>query len=299
MTVNIPTHYTDQFSDNVMHDLQRKKTKYRMHVMEESHAGEKAVAVNRYGQVDFSEVTTRFEAMGREDPTTERVWCTPLVFDANVMVDTFDLLKVELQNPESELAKAVVMGAARKIDDIISDAFFADMTTGQGGASTSSFDTTNDRVDAAVGASADTGMNVEKLIEARRRLLVNEVDLDDEEGGQLCLAIHPLQEEDLLNQAKVINSDYSGKTVLTDGKLDYFCGYKIICTTKVPSNSSYRLNPAWVRSGMHLGVWSDIKIQVHQRPDIRGVPFQTYAYLMMGATRTEEGRVIQIESLES
>ncbi len=299
MTINIPTHFIDQYKGNVMHLLQRGGGKYRSCVTEDNYEGEQAVVVNQYGAAEMSEVTTRYEAMGRADPTTQRVWLDAKFFDVPFLIDTFDKLKVALIDPESELAKTGAKAAQRQMDNVVSDNFFADMLVGQKGASTQSFDTTNHRVGADVGAGADTGMNVEKVLRAKRLLLENEVDLDEDE---VCLAIHPKQEEDLLNQTKVINGDYfsnGGRAVLEEGKLKYFAGCKIVCTTKVPSDSSYRLNPMWVKSGMHLGLWQDIKVQAHERPDLRGVPMQVYVTLGVNATRTEAGRVIQIRSTEA
>lgn len=301
MTVNIPTHYTDQYSDNVAHLLQKKGGVYRQYIEEMPCTGEQAVMVNQYGEAAMSEVTDRFQAMGRNDPTTQRVWLHPRSFDVNHMVDTFDKLKIELTDPDSELAKAAVKAAKRTIDEVVRDAFFGDMSIGQRGGSTQSFDTTNHRIDAAVGAASDTGLNVEKIIEAVTLLENNDVDLEDPEN-EVCMAITPNLHLDMLNQTKVINGDYftnGGRSVLEEGKIKQFMGVKIVRTRIVPTNSSYTLVPMWVKSGMKLGIWSDIKAYADPRPDLRGRPLQTYTTMSINATRLEAGRVIQIECTES
>lgn len=299
MTVNIPTHFVEQYTANVSHLLQIKGGKLRGTVSEGTHQGDSAVPVDQYGAVEMLEVTSRFAPMGRVDAETDRRWVYPTDYSLPQMVDTFDKLRL-MTDPQGPLAQAAIKAAARKIDTIIFDAFFADAKTGRSGGSTDTFDTTNSRVDAAVGAAADTGLNVDKILRAKRIMQDYYVDFDMEEP---YMAITPEQEEDLLRQTQVINTDYftsmGGAPVLVDGRLSRFAGVNIIVSNLVPSNSSYRLIPMWVPSGMHLGIWSDVKARVDERPDIEGVPYQLYTTLTMGATRLEEGRVIQIEATEA
>ena len=300
MTVNIETWWINEYTTNIAHLLQRKGGKYRSAVMENTgYRSEGATVVDQIGAVEMDEVVGRFEAMPRTDAPTDRVWIYPGDHDLSQMCDTFDLLKGALTDVQSAQTQAAVMAARRKTDNIISDAFFADQKTGKNGGTTVAFDTTNHRVDAAVGASADTGMNVEKVLRGIRILEEAEVDLDEEE---LFIGLTPRQCEDLSRQQQVINSDYQrGLGIVLDdrGNLIRFAGATVVKTTRVPSNSSYRLNPLWVKSGMHLGVWADMSTRVDPRPDIRGVPYQIYCMLSMGATRTEPGRVIQIENTEA
>ena len=43
------------------------------------------------------------------------------------------------------------------------------------------------------------------------------------------------------------------------------------------------------------GVWDDVKVQITQRDDIAGLPYQVHVSLTLGATRTEPGKVIMVE----
>lgn len=299
MSVNIPNHFVEQYTTNVAHLLQIKGGKYRATVSEGSYEGEAGVAVDQFGSVEMQEVVSRFAPMPRVDAATDRRWLYPTDYNLPQMISTFDKLRL-MTDPQSPLAQAAVKASQRKIDEIITDSFFADAKTGKSGGTTTSFDTTNHRVDAAVGGAADTGLNVDKILKAKEILQTNNVDLDTEEP---YMAITPKQENDLLRQSQVINTDYftsvGGAPVLVDGKLRRFAGVNIIISNIVPSNSSYRLNPMWVKSGMHLGVWADVRARVDERPDVEGVPYQLVTTLTMGATRLEEGRVIQIENTES
>ncbi len=298
MSVNIPNHFVQQYTTNVAHLLQIQGGKLRSLVNEDSHSGEAAVPVDQYGSVEMQEVTTRFGPMPRVDAATDRRWVYPTDYNLPQMVDTFDKLRL-MVDPQGPLAQAAVKASGRKIDTIISNAFYASANTGKAGGTATAFDTTNHRVDAAIGAAADTGLNVDKILRAVRLLEDNDVDTEME---QPCMMITPQQHEDLKRQTQVINSDYftsEGRPVFAgDGRIAEFAGVKIVVSRLTPNNSSYRLVPMWVKSGMHLGIWSDVKARIDERPDIEGVPFQLSTTLTMGATRLEEGRVIQIECTE-
>ena len=299
MTVNIPTHFIEQFTTNVAHLLQIKGGKMRPLVNEDTHEGDSAVPVDQYGAVEMQEIVSRFQPMGRVDAPTDRRWVNPTDFSLPQMVDTFDKLRL-MVDPQGPLAQAAIMASGRKMDNIIFDAFFANAKTGRSGGDTEVFNTTDHRVDAAVGAAADTGLNVDKILRAKKIMQNFNVDFDQEDP---FMAITPDQEEDLLRQTQVINTDFftnpGNAPVLVDGRLTRFAGVNIVVSNLVQANASYRLVPMWVKSGMHLGIWKDVQARVDERPDIEGVPFQLYTTLTMGSTRLEAGRVIQIECTEA
>lgn len=296
--INTVTHFAEQYSANISHLLQYEGTKFRMAVTEGSYNSNGASVIDQYGAVEMTEVTSRFEPMGRTDVPTDRVWIYPRDFDVpGLMVDSFDKLRL-IHDAQSPTMQAGLKACKRRIDDLIAGAFFGDMKTGVSGGTTDTFDTTNHRVDAAVGAAADTGLNMDKIIAARKILQNNEVDLDDED---LYMAISPEQEEDLLRQQQVINSDYGtafGVRTNPNGSISSILGVNVICSTKTPSNASYRLCPMWVKGGMHLGVWSEVQTHVSERNNLRGIPWQVYPRMTMNATRLEAGKVIQIECTE-
>ncbi|MCP4206963.1 MAG: hypothetical protein GY767_07950 [Shimia sp.] len=281
--------------------LQIEGGKLRPTVTEGRHVGESSAALDQYGAVEMQEVTSRFAPMNRVDMAVDRRWVYPVDFDLPQMVDTFDKARL-LTDPMSDYTIGAVKAHRRQTDTVLFDAFYADAKTGKAGGTTTAFDTTNHRVDAAVGAAGDTGLNVDKILKAKQLLQEANVDLEDEE---VYLAITPQQENDLLGQTQVINADYFTKNSMpvlaTDGRVTAFAGCKIICSNLVQQNAAatYRLNPMWVKSGMYLGVWNDVSTRVDARPDLRGVPTQLYSLMTIGATRLEEGRVIQIENTEA
>lgn len=297
MSINVPNHFVEQYTTNVAHLLQIQGGKLRSQVTEGSYTGEGGAVVDQFGSVEMQEVTSRFQPMGRVDASTDRVWVYPVDYSLPQMVDNFDKLRLMI-DPQGPLAQAAVKASGRKMDTVIRDAFFGTAQTGKQGGTAVAFDTTNHRIDAAIGAAADTGLNVDKIVAGIEMLQNNDVDLDVETA---CIMLNPSQHADLLRQTQVVSSDYkSGLAVETDGSgmIRGILGVKVLVSRLTPTNSSYTLCPMWVPSGMHLGMWKDVSARVDERPDIEGVPYQLYTTVTMGATRVEPGRVIQIECTE-
>ena len=290
MSLNVPSHYALQFANNIQLLLQQKGSKLRGTTMEGSHRGESASPVDQYGAVEMQEVTSRFQPMGRVDAAVDRRWCNPISFDLPQMIDSFDLLKT-LLDPKSSYVTNAVYAAGRKYDDLILDACFAAASTGKRGATSTSFLAGN-IIAVNEGGGGNTGMTVAKLRAAKKKLMGHEVDLDND---PLFCAITSIQADNLLAEAQVISLDYNEKPVLMDGKVTRFLGINFIHCERVDTNaSSYRLCPVYAKSGMHLGIWEDMKVDISERKDIQGIPWQVYLKMTAGATRLEEKKVVQV-----
>jgi hypothetical protein len=71
-------------------------------------------------------------------------------------------------------------------------------------------------------------------------------------------------------------------------------GFKFIHTELLGVDSSTnRRVIAWARSGVHLGLWNDINSRISERDD-KSYSTQVYVKGTFGATRTEEGKVVEI-----
>lgn len=294
MSVNIPNHYAQQFATNVDLLLQQKDSRLRSLVTSAPYIGEQASPVDQIDAVEMQAVTGRFEAMGRVDADTARRWCTPQDFDLPQMIDSFDKLRL-LTDPNSIYVQNAVNAAKRKMDDVIIGAFFAAAKTGKTGSGSTSFPSTQ-QVAVNQGASGNTGLTVAKLREARRILRANEVDLDMD---PITCVVSSKQEDNLLAEAQVISLDFNDRPVLVDGKLKSFLGMNFVASERLSvDGSSYRRVPVFAKSGMHLGIWNDITTDISQRKDIRGLPFQAYVYMTVGATRLEEKKIVEIKCAE-
>lgn len=294
MSVNLPTHYVQQYSTNIQLLLQQKGSKLRNLVMSGSHVGKQASPVDQFGAINMQPVSSRFAAMGRVDAATDRRWVFPSDFDLPQLIDSFDKLRL-LTDPSSSYVQNAVNAAGRQMDDLIIDAFFGTAKTGEAGATNTSFPSGN-QVAVNEGAASNTGLTVAKLRAAKKLLMSYEVDLDSD---PLTAVVTAKQHDNLLAEAQVISMDFNDKPVMVEGKITRFLGINIVhCERLDVDGSSYRRVPVFAKSGMYLGLWNDITTDVSQRKDLQGLPWQAYVYMTAGATRLEENKIIEIKCAE-
>lgn len=294
MSINIPTHFVQQYSTNIQMLLQQKGSKLRNAVTMGSHVGKQASPVDQIGKIEMQPVVSRFAPMGRVDAPTDRRWVFPSDFDLPQLIDTFDKLRL-ITDPESAYVQNAVMAAGRQFDKLIIDAFIGTAKTGETGATSTIFTAANE-VDVATGG-ANSKLNVAKIKAVKELMMANEIDFDME---QAYIGITAADHASLLNEIQVISSDFNGgMPVLQNGKITSFLGFQFIHTelieTQLAGTNEVTL-PVWVKSGMYLGMWDDIMNDVSQRKDLQGMPWQLYTTLTAGATRLEEDKVYAIES---
>lgn len=295
MSINIPTHFAQQFATNIQLLLQQKGSRLRGTVMQGQHVGSQASPVDQIGSVEMQPVTTRFGAMGRVDATTDRRWVFPNDFDLPQLIDSFDKLRL-LTDPQSAYVQNAVNAAGRKMDALILAAAIGTAKTGVSGATSTTLPSAQ-KVAVGFGSASDTGLTVAKLREAKRLLMAADVDL---EADELYLPLGATQHDNLLAEVQVISSDFNGgdKPVLKEGKIARFLGINFIHTelaaATAQQSSGDVLLACYAKSGMHLGIWNDISTSISKRNDLSGEPWQAYIYMTAGSTRVEEEKVVQI-----
>lgn len=295
MSINLPSHYVIQYSTNINLLLQEKGSKLRPHVTEGSYVGKQASPVDQFGAIEMQSVTSRFAAMGRVDAAVDRRWVFPSDYDLPQLIDTFDKLRL-LTDPESTYVQNAVFAAGRQMDRLILLATTGTAKTGEAGGTSTAF-TAGNEVDVATGG-ANSRLNVAKLLALQELMLANAVDFMNEE------VVIPLTAKDnsaLLNEIQIISSDFNGgdRPVLKDGRVQRFLGMTFVycqLTETVLAGTNEVTIPAWVKSGMHLGIWNDVTTSISRRNDLQGEPWQAYVYMTAGATRLEENKVYAMES---
>jgi hypothetical protein len=291
MADNIASVYAVQYGTNISLLLQQKGSKLRTAVQTGSYKGKASEVVTQYGATAARAVSTRYQPIVPVNTPNNRRWVFPEDFDWADLIDNFDKLRL-LADPQSAYAQNGLYAMGRAMDDVIISGMLGDNKTGEAGGTTTQFDTTNQRVAVNYAAAGNVGLTVDKLREARRILMENEVDLDAE---PLYCAISAEQHDDLLGQIQVVSSDFNGDTpVMKDGKVMQFLGINFIHTERLPLSSTFRRCPVWVPSGVHLGMWNDIMSDITQRRDLSSHPYQIYLMGTFGATRTEEKKVVDI-----
>lgn len=146
----------------------------------------------------------------------------------------------------------------------------------------------------AVGA---VGLTKAKIIQARKILLANEAINDDDPNDALFWAVGAEQVEDLLGIAEVVSRDYNAIQPLVDGKLVYWMGFHWINTQRLVKTGTDRYTYAWSKSGVAVGTGKDIVRKLSERAD-KSYAIQPYASMTIGATRTEEEKVVEIACAE-
>lgn len=294
MSVNLPTHFVQQFSANQALLLQIQGSKLADKVTQGAYIGEQASPVDQYGAVEMQEVTGRFTAMPRVDVDTARRWVLPSDWDLPQMIDKFDKLRL-ITDPASMYVLNSVKAAGRQKDRLILEAFFGTAKTGKSGSDSTIFTAANE-VDVATGG-ANSRLNVAKIKAVRELMEANFIDFETEEA---FIGITAKDHASLLNEIQIISSDFNGNApILKNGRVESFLGFTFVHTELIEqelAGTNEVTLPVWVKSGMHLGLWNDMMNTVSQRNDLRGEPWQLYTKMTAGATRLEENKVYGIES---
>ncbi len=279
-----------QYRSNIELLLQQMGSRLRKAVTEDAYKGEQARAVQQLQKTAAVKRTTRHADTPLIPTVHDARWVFPVDYEWADLIADIDVLRM-LDDPQSSYAMNAAMALGRSIDEEIIEAFFGDSKTGANGSTTTSFPAGQIVGVQVGGGGSDTGLNVEKLRNAKKILMANDVDIDNEE---FFLAITAEQHDDLFAETQAISLDFNTRPVLVDGKISSFFGFNFIHTELLQNTADpYRRVPAWVKSGMHLGVWNDMKTRIDERAD-KSFETQVFASETIGATRLEEGKVVEI-----
>ena len=272
-----------------------------------------AVAVEQFGLVSMTQVNQRLQQIAFTDTPQNRRWVYPTPFAIYDAVDTFEKLEIAIE-PDGWIARTQMFAAHRAKDDVLIAAFFGTAqtatTVANGGIvpATAVPFPSSQQVNVNTGSSGytgtgiggsggtATGMNVPKLRAARQVMLAAEVDLDFE---MPYVAMSAQQLDNMLNQAQAISLDFQETPVLQEGRITRFMGMNFLHSERLPLNaSSQRRNPVWVKSGLRGAVWQDITTDIRQNPTLVGYPWQVSLTMMIGSTRLQEVKCVEIPCTE-
>jgi len=243
---------------------------------------------------------------------------TARAYDVGLMLDKFDKVKT-LTNPESEYVQQMVHALNRKKDQEFLTGALGSAATGVGGGTSVTLDT--DSTIIAKGTGSAAGFTLEKIIEAKRTLELNDVDLDDP-MNKAYIGVTPYQIHQLLSdEEKVSSSDYNTIKALVKGDVNSFYGFEFVVSNLIPfmdtndtsvelvwdastdkpvdgDDTELRACFAWVKSGVRSVTNPGIQTEVTKRADKR---FNWYAYAAMrcGSVRMEGNKVVVIPSSEA
>ena len=291
---------TVQYTTDLELLLQQEESRLRAFVdVKGGYVGKMVSPIQQIGPLEFKQPQGRFAPIQLQFANYTRRWVSPSFRDCGTAVDTFDQMQT-IVNPQAGIGKVVMAAGARFFDDLIIAAPFATAQTGVDASSLSSetWPATTFLVSDTFDSAASSGMTFSKIIEGRRILQHYQNDLRTDSVTLVCGS---QQESDLLKQVEVTDKNYNAAPVVEEGKVTRILGTNIIYSERLNTSSSNTLRNCimFVRSGLHLGIWKDIEMDIHQNKNLTGHPWQLYAMVGGGATRTQLGKIIQINCADT
>ena len=287
--------FVTQYKTLLKMKLQQTSSMLRGKVEEGYHAGAKmASPINLVSAMAMKTPEGRFAPKVNTPADYSRRWVMPIDKEGDQLVDNFDQLKTPI-DPKSKLVERAAAAVARSWDDeIIRAATAASVIGADVGSLTTEAFTSTYQVASTFGASAAVGLTVAKLNEARRILEKNH-NAEELNAGLATAVIGSSQHADLRNQALVTSNEFNRNGgVLVDGNVTKFMGFNIVQSERLAVAANVRSVLVFVKSGIYLGIWQDIKTQVFQRADLSSNPWDISTVVSYGATRTELGKVVEI-----
>lgn len=301
-TYSVPEHHVKMYTANVQASLNKMGGLLMGCVSNGAYSGEKSQVVNFLGPVEFIERNTPYGDTKLTELEHTSRWITGTEYDCAILIDRLDVLKM-IYEPTSPYVERMREAAARKMDEITMSKFYAVAKTGKDGTTDTPFPA-RDVID-----HGGTRMSVAKLRAARKLLKKRHVNL---RTTTPYIAVTAEQTDDLLGEVAVGSSDYNAVKPLVDGEVSKFMGFMFvpyedngtstngrgIPTSAVAGPATIRNCPVWVPDGHHFGVWDGLSIVISPRPDKNNIK-QAHASFTAGATRLEEGKVLQLQCVES
>ena len=302
--------FTTQFTTVVQALLQQHGSLIRPHVESRAdYRGKQAAVVNQIGAVSMQSPAGRFLPKNRTDPLFNRRWVFPKPKELNQLIDPYDLEET-IVDPKAFYVQNAVDAVGRAWDDEIINALFGTAQTGQDQSSFAAETFNTSSVDSATpgftvldtyGSSNSTGMTVAKLIRVEQALR-HYHNTQEMQASGVCLLLGSQQLADLQRQVQFVSTEFRSTAIYDagTGALQKFMMFNLVVSERLSTQTAsgsgqvVRNCAAFVRSGMHLGIWMELMNRVSIRNDLSGEPYQLFTQAMFGATRTQPGKVFQI-----
>lgn len=302
MSQQIPVAFVDQVTANILMLSQQKPAKLRVCCRPEPVTGD-TMFVERLGPKDAQPRGARHGETPISDAshTRRKLDMVDYVVPADI-IDKPDKLKM-LIDPQSPYAQNQVFSLNRQIDDVVIAALGGDAYGGHTGATTiHNYDVGECRLvqsDGDIRAAGsdwsdttETPLTIAKLLTCKQILDDAEVD----EDRQRWFIANPYNINQFMNQTEVKSSDYNTSKVLANGRIDSFCGFNFIKSTRLAADDTDTGATkcyAFAQDAIVLAVAEEPTVAIDPRPDLLNST-QIYSTLSIGATRVEGPAVVGI-----
>jgi len=285
MSSQVTTAFVQQYSANVQMLSQQMGSRLRDAVRIENVVGKNAF-IDQIGKATAQLRTSRHADTPQLDTPHARRRLSLASYEYADLIDDQDKVRM-LIDPTSFYAQAAAAAMGRAMDDVIITAALGTASTGETGSGSATLDATNNMVGSS---SSNDGLTIAKLLEAKRKLDLNDVD----PSIPRYIAVGPKQIEDLLGTTQVTSSDFNTVKALAQGDVNSFLGFEFIMTNRLDVDSNdIRSCFAWAEDGLTLGIGKDVSARIDERSD-KGYATQVYYCMDIGAVRMEESKVVKI-----
>lgn len=297
-----------EFEDQFDHLFQEEMDHLRQYVRVKTGVTGSHAAFGLLGESEMTEITgDRHGDTAWHDSPSYRRWAPKRDFEDAQLVDEEDDLAI-LVDLEMGYAQNSMYAANRKFNSLIIEAVTATAIGGATpGAANETYDTTAPTVVGGGGNQIASGYGtiLDKFRRARTVFNARNVGLMDLRAGRtdaFVWMMGPAQMEEMLEATEATNSMYIGergeRMPLINGIVPFYLGFRIEVSNQLSTVSSERINVAFHKQAMGLGVWRDKRITVDRLPmkhNSKGVIVKLNA----GAVRVQNRGVLSIAFTES
>eukprot|EP00828_Plagiopyla_frontata_P016340 TRINITY_DN2143_c0_g1_i4.p2 TRINITY_DN2143_c0_g1~~TRINITY_DN2143_c0_g1_i4.p2 ORF type:complete len:379 (-),score=27.49 TRINITY_DN2143_c0_g1_i4:666-1802(-) len=296
MPANIEQWWIDTYEENVLHALQQKDSRLSGCVSPGTMKGKRR-RFNYLGEAEMTEMTGRNEDTIWTDDEFFNRWITARRFSKSSIIEDEDVMRA-FTEPNSDLVQAAVFAGRRQKDKVIIEAMNAVAYTGEDAETAVSLPDSqklNVQLGSPLGAPANTGMNLAKILEAK--FLLDDADIDDDIPRFYTVTATQLKE--LLNTTEIKNADYNNVKALAEGKIDTFAGFKFIRVSSkiIPWANNIRVNFAWARDSVKFAVSKDIHTKCAELPS-KNFNLGVQTRMRVGAVRLFDKGVVYVPCAE-
>ena len=290
MSGQINKAFETSFSDNFLHLASQKQSKLGGAVRYEQVNDAKQFMFDRMDTVSMVQSVSRHEDTPLTEVPFSRRRVTFNTYRAVDLIDNPDRVKMA-KDPTSPTMKQLTAAMNRQKDDVIISA-----ALGNAFSISSSDAASSIALPAAQKiANGGTDLTLAKLLEAKKKLLNNDVDPGEE---PMYVVVGPDQLEALLSVTTNTSVDFNSVRALMNAELDTWCGFKFIISTRLAKVGNIRSCFAWAKSGIGLAMNGSPNIRISERSD-KNYSTQCFVECSLGATRIEDEKVVQLDCDES
>lgn len=286
------------FADMVNMKAQQTASFFKGRVLEAPCRGKRFEVIN-LEQVSAGLVTSRFQKVALTDAPLQRRGALVDTYSIELGFTESDQLQ-SIVDLESPFVDAVAKAMMREYDRKVARAAIGTVLTGEDFTTSTSFTS-----DGGTTVTASSGLVFDKVREVLQKFYARGVGLTADE--ELYLAITDKEHSTLLSQAQFTSQDYAKDFVVVNGKVTKVLGMNVIQFPSSPTAGSSIINAqsatvnncfAFAKSGIKVGMNSDIEVKVTPRPDLVET-MQVQALFRLAAIRVDGAKVVQIDVTNS